>query len=198
QKILAVIRSGELGKIFAVDLKFHNAYGPDKPWFYDLAQSGGGCVLDLGIHLIDLMLYALDFPAVTSVNSSLFAKGVSVKGINAVEDYASVNIELATDINAHLACSWNLPAGCEAVIEASFYGINGGVAIKNLNGSFYDFEGLRFWGTKTEKLASPPDDWGGRAINRWVQQLAKSSGFNVEAEDFIKSAEVIDKIYNRV
>ena len=62
KEILPIIRSGELGKIFAVDLKFHNAYGPDKPWFYDMKLAGGGCVLDLGIHLIDLMLYALAFP----------------------------------------------------------------------------------------------------------------------------------------
>ena len=47
QKIYSVIQSGELGKIFAVDLKFHNAYGPDKPWFYDLTLSGGGCVFEL-------------------------------------------------------------------------------------------------------------------------------------------------------
>src|SRR3954453_6671205 len=44
----------ELGKIFAAELTFHNAYGPDKSWFYDRDLSGGGCVLDLGVHLVDL------------------------------------------------------------------------------------------------------------------------------------------------
>jgi predicted dehydrogenase len=29
------VRSGALGEVYAVDLVFHNAYGPDKPWFYD-------------------------------------------------------------------------------------------------------------------------------------------------------------------
>lgn len=135
QKIHSIIQSGELGKIFAVDLKFHNAYGPDKSWFYDLKLSGGGCVLDLGIHLIDLMLFALDFPQVEKIKSSLFAKGVSAKGKNTVEDYANVWMELENDVNAQLSCSWNLQAGCEAVIEASFYGTNGGVALKNINGS---------------------------------------------------------------
>jgi predicted dehydrogenase len=46
----------------AVDLTFHNAYGPDKPWFYDPAQSGGGCVMDLGVHLVDLALWTLGWP----------------------------------------------------------------------------------------------------------------------------------------
>lgn len=33
QAIRRLIRGGELGKVFAADLVFHNAYGPDKPWF---------------------------------------------------------------------------------------------------------------------------------------------------------------------
>ncbi|WP_229209062.1 Gfo/Idh/MocA family protein [Dyadobacter sediminis] len=197
QKILPLVQSGELGKIFAVDLKFHNAYGPDKPWFYDMKQSGGGCVLDLGIHLIDLMLYALDFPDVTQVNSSLYSKGISVKGKNEVEDYANVSLELANDINAQLACSWNLQAGQEAVIEASFYGTNGGVSLKNLNGSFYDFAAYRFWGTKSETLAGPPDAWGGRALVNWIDQLSVSSEFVASAEQYLPSAAVLDKIYGR-
>ena len=198
QKIYSVIQSGELGKIFAVDLKFHNAYGPDKPWFYDLALSGGGCVLDLGIHLIDLMLYALNFPQATHVNSSLFAKGVSVKGKQEVEDYAVVSMQLENDVTTQLACSWNLAAGCEAVIEASFYGTKGGVALKNVNGSFYDFAGLRYWGTKTETIATPPDNWGGKAILGWVQKLSVDNIYNKEAEQYLKSAEVLDKIYGRM
>ena len=40
EAIAGLIRGGELGHVFAVDLVFHNAYGPGKPWFYDRAQSG--------------------------------------------------------------------------------------------------------------------------------------------------------------
>src|SRR3982751_246687 len=47
QRIREVIRGGELGRGFAVDLKFHNGYGPDKPWFFDRRMAGGGCLLDL-------------------------------------------------------------------------------------------------------------------------------------------------------
>jgi len=56
QRIREGVVSGELGRVYAVDLVFHNAYGPDKPWFYDPALSGGGCVMDLGVHLVDLAL----------------------------------------------------------------------------------------------------------------------------------------------
>ena len=195
--IHAVIQSGELGNIFAVDLKFHNAYGPDKPWFYDLELSGGGCVLDLGIHLFDLMLYALDFPEVKTVNSSLYAKGASVKGKNVVEDYASVHLQLEQDTDVQLSCSWNLQAGCEALIEASFYGTQGGVSLKNLNGSFYDFVALRYWGTRSEVLAEPPDNWGGKALVSWIEKLSVDPTYDASATEFIHSAQIIDRIYER-
>jgi predicted dehydrogenase len=75
RRIRETLRSGELGRVFAVDLVFHNAYGPDKAWFYDPELSGGGCVMDLGVHLVDLALWSLDFPGVTNVTSTLMAKG---------------------------------------------------------------------------------------------------------------------------
>jgi predicted dehydrogenase len=198
QQILPVIQSGELGEIFAVDLKFHNAYGPDKPWFYNLNLSGGGCVLDLGIHLIDLMLLALDFPEVYKVESKLFSNGNPAKGKNIVEDYASALIELENNTSVDVSCSWNLNAGSEAVIEASFYGTNGGVALKNVNGSFLDFVGQRYWKTKTEVLTEPPDEWSGRALSKWVEDISSDSTFKSEAEQYLKSAEIVDRIYDRI
>jgi hypothetical protein len=38
---------GTIGPVHAIELVFHNAYGPDKPWFQDPALSGSGCVTDL-------------------------------------------------------------------------------------------------------------------------------------------------------
>ena len=55
-----LIHNGDLGTVYSADLVFHNAYGPDKPWFYDAVLSGGGCVIDLGSHLVDLALWKPD------------------------------------------------------------------------------------------------------------------------------------------
>jgi predicted dehydrogenase len=126
RRIRELIAGGELGRVFAVDLVFHNAYGPDKPWFYDPTLSGGGCVMDLGVHLVDLALWALDFPAVSEVSSQLFAGGEPLTGHERVEDYAVATLELSNGTAVQLACSWRLQAGCDAVIGASFYGTEGG------------------------------------------------------------------------
>ena len=180
QHIARLVREQALGEMFAVDLVFHNAYGPDKPWFYDSAQSGGGCVIDLGVHLVDLALWTLGFPDVDAVDARLLSGGRPL-GSGQVEDYAVAQFR-AGPAEIRLACSWRLQAGRAAIIEASFYGAQGGAALRNVNGSFYDFTAERFSGTATERLADPPDAGAGRAAAAWARQLAASPAFDPAAE----------------
>jgi predicted dehydrogenase len=181
----------EIGDIFAANLVFHNAYGPDKPWFYDAQLAGGGCVIDLGIHLVDAALWILDFPRVERVTARLFHHGG-----HSVEDYATARLDLAGGIAVDLACSWNLSAGRDCAIEATFYGTRGAAAFRNVNGSFYDFIAERYDKTKSTLLAEPPDAWSGRAIVDWADRLAVSSTFDPEVEHIVQVAEALDAIYS--
>ena len=189
-----LVRSGELGDIHAVDLVFHNAYGPDKPWFYDRALSGGGCVVDLGVHLVDLALWVLDFPELTGVSSRVLSDGAPLRA-GQVEDYAAALLEFGGRTVAQLACSWRLQAGREAVISAGFYGSRGGAGFRNIGGSFYDFTAERYDGARTKVLVSPPDAWGGRAAAAWARQLAIDPRFDPSANTLIEISTVIDRIY---
>ncbi|WP_223643356.1 Gfo/Idh/MocA family protein [Corallococcus sp. EGB] len=189
------IRAGALGHVYAVNLVFHNAYGPDKAWFYDPKQAGGGCVMDLGIHLVDLALWTLGFPAVEAVSSRRFAGGHPLASREDVEDFAAAQLLLGTGTTVQLACSWNLPAGCDAVIEAAFYGTRGGAAFRNVDGSFYDFTADLFQGTRRERLSAPPDAWGGRAAVAWAARLANGERFDAEAERLVDVAAALDRLY---
>jgi predicted dehydrogenase len=198
RRVSEVVRSGELGRIYAVDLVFHNAYGPDKPWFYDPALAGGGCVMDLGVHLVDLALWTLDFPKVPGVSARLFAGGQPLGQRPAqVEDYAIATLELDIGAAVQLACSWRLQAGCDAIISVAFYGTDGGAALRNVNGSFYDFVAERYRGTARETLATPPDAWGGRAAADWAARLARGERFDPMVERLVEVASVLDRIYGR-
>jgi predicted dehydrogenase len=196
--IRELIRSRELGEVYAVDISFHNAYGPDKPWFYDRQLSGGGCVIDLGTHLVDLVLWMLDFPEVPHVTSRLFSKGQPLHAQpELVEDYAVARLDLETGAAVQLACSWNLPAGQDAVISGTFYGTRGGASFHNVNGSFYEFSSERFHGTSRETLSAGLEDWGGGAIVAWARKLADGGRYDPEIEQVIQVAEVLDRIYGR-
>jgi predicted dehydrogenase len=197
ERIADLVRSGALGRVHAIDLVFHNAYGPDKPWFYDRALSGGGCVMDLGVHLVDLALWVMDFPELRgAVQASLSAGGVPLKtGDTAVEDFAVASFALKDGPIVRLACSWRLHAGREAEISAVFYGTEGGAALRNVGGSFYDFTAEQYRGTATETLTTPPDAWGGRAAADWARRLAAGERFDPAAERLVSVADVLDRIY---
>jgi predicted dehydrogenase len=196
QRIRELIQAGELGRIYAADLVFHNAYGPDKGWFYDPKLAGGGCVMDLGVHLVDLALWALDFPELGRVSSHLLAGGEKLP-LGKVEDYAAAQIELDGGVSVRLACSWRLPAGQDAVISAEFYGSDGGAALRNVDGSFYNFEALLYRGTAAENLASDAEEWAGRAAADWAVRLAAGERFDRAAERLVAVAEALDRIYGR-
>jgi predicted dehydrogenase len=113
------------------------------------------------------------------------------------EDYAVATLTLSDGRVITLRCSWSLPAGREAIISASFYGEGQGAGFRNENGSFFDFTAERWRGTATETLATPPDDWGGRAAADWARRLAAGERFSAEADRFVNVAEVLDRIYGR-
>lgn len=194
--IADLLRTDALGRVFAVDLVFHNAYGPDKPWFYDRAQSGGGCVMDLGVHLVDLALWAMGWPEVADVDARLFAGGAPLTG-ETVEDFATATLTFGDGAAVRLACSWRLNAGVDAQIGATFYGTEGGAALRNVGGSFYDFEAYRFRGTATEPLTDLDSDWGGRAGADWARRLAAGERFDPAAARLIEVSRVLDRIYGK-
>lgn len=202
RQLYEIIQSGELGQIYSAELVFHNAWGPDKDWFYNPKLSGGGCVVDLGIHLMDLALWSLNKPEILSVDSNLFSKGQPLSNPEQqVEDYANALIKLkqqnGQETSLSLICSWNLPAGQEADIQANFYGTNGGVAFRNIGGSFYDFKAMRFHRTQNEVLFEGADDWGGRAISDWAKRLAGGQKFDEASQTLVAVATSLDRIYGR-
>ncbi|HKU62242.1 MAG TPA: Gfo/Idh/MocA family oxidoreductase [Gemmatimonadales bacterium] len=198
RRIRELTDGGALGHVFALDLVFHNAYGPDKDWFYDRARSGGGCVMDLGIHLADLALWLLPARKVVAARSHLYAAGRPIEADDdRVEDYAVATIELSGGVVARLACSWLLSAGREAVIEVALHGTEGGAFLRNVHGSFHDFVAEHCVGTRREILAEPPDRWGGRAVVGWAERLAAGRRFDPAVRRYVEAARMVDAIYGR-
>ena len=196
QAIKQRVDAGDLGQIFAADLVFHNAYGPGAGWFWDPALSGGGCLIDLGVHLVDLALWLLDFPEVTAAGGRLLRAG-RAPAPDEVEDYAAGWFDTASGAHVRIACSWNLNAGRDAIIEASFYGAAAGAQMRNVDGSFFDVTGELLRGRDRQSLTAPPDEWGGRAATEWLSRLAAGERFAGTTTGLLDTARVLDRLYGR-
>jgi predicted dehydrogenase len=196
QELRRRVLDGQLGEIVAVDLTFHNAYGPDKSWCRDRALAGGGCLMDLGVHLLDLALWLQGTPPMERVRSRLFSQGVPVQGRgDAIEDLAYAEFIQANGAIVRLACSWHANIGQPAIVQVALTGTRGGALWSNVGGSFYDFDLHIHRGANRERLGTYPDEWGPRALRDWLRRLGSSHGFDESAVDFVRSAALIEEVY---
>ena len=195
------VASGAIGALHTLDLVFHNAYGPDKPWFTDPELAGGGCLIDLGTHLVDLALWLTGSVVPLSSISGQRNHAIEVETARAralhgheVEDFATAELALG-EVRTRLACSWFAPAGRDCAFECTAWGSEGAVSVRNVGGSFYDFRAELWRGTGSQTLAEPPDAWGGRAIGAWAERLRSHRGYDPAADELEQVAETIDSIY---
>lgn len=93
---------GEIGEISSVRIAFGHSgprdWAPDATWFFDAEASGGGALIDLGIHAIDLVRY------VTSLDVTDVA--AMTVGRDAVEDAAHVIMRFDSGAVGNLHASW--------------------------------------------------------------------------------------------
>lgn len=198
RKIKTLIDSGELGEIYAANFTFHNATGPEKTWYYDPALSGGGCMMDLGVNLIDSLYWLFPDVKIEHLNSNLYVRGQKLcDSKSQVEDFAAASITFNNGSTMQITCSWNLSIGKDAIIELNFYGTKGGATFRNVNGSMYDFKAEHYKGTRRQVLSLPPDDWGGKDAAQWASQLANKNEYLHETDNYIKTAQMLDLIYGR-
>lgn len=189
------IREGEIGTLVAAELCFHNAYGPDAPWYYDRPQSGGGCLLDLGCHLLDLCHWLLGLTEPVAIDARCYRNGRRMDPpLAECEDFVTAELDYAGDARVHLACSWRASAGRGAVIGCRVFGTRGGAEIANVDGSFYDFEVSLAHGDRRELIAAPPDAWPGRALVEWARRLPDPGEDDLDA--LAVTAAAIDRIYS--
>lgn len=66
------INAGRIGDIYHIDVKCTRRAGNPCGWFSDKSRSGGGPVIDLGVHMIDLSYYLMGKPKAVSVYAATF------------------------------------------------------------------------------------------------------------------------------
>ncbi|NKB68139.1 MAG: gfo/Idh/MocA family oxidoreductase [Candidatus Latescibacteria bacterium] len=113
------IDDGELGEIYYGRAVYHRRRGiplGTGSWFTDKSRSGGGALIDIGVHALDCVWWLMGTPKPVSVSGSAFHKfgHVVPKGTHFdVDDSAFALIKFDNGGTLMLECSWalNLPGG---------------------------------------------------------------------------------------
>jgi len=68
------IDDGDLGEIYYAKASYLRRLGNPGGWFSDRTKSGGGPLIDLGVHVIDIMWYLMGKPRPVSVSGNAYYK----------------------------------------------------------------------------------------------------------------------------
>lgn len=161
----------QLGTIARVQAVFHNIWGPGKAWFFDPRLSGGGALMDLGVHLVDLALETLQPRSVQLRSAELgFEQG------HAVEDRAALSL-LLDQVPCDVEVSWNAPLP-RAEIRLVVKGQRGSVRWENVDGSFFRFRSV---GPRGEVLLDRETPLRTDTLAAFVEALRRGAGPVVHA-----------------
>ena len=187
----ASLEQQRIGPVFLVEGCFHNAYRPGAGWAYDPRLAGGGALVDLGIHLLDLTRWLCGEP--------LRLEDVYLRarpdGVGGVERFALLDLVGAAGAPVRLTVSWDAATGHDAEIRLRLYGELGTLELANRGGSFYDFEARICDGPRLERLAADEGDaWQAGPLETWLGRVAAGCGY-LEPDGVREVALLIDEAY---
>ena len=123
-KAKELIRSGGVGKVNDLRVQF-GCYYPkiEGAWRQNRSLSGGGVIMDLGVHCIELCEYLLD-EEIVDVKSFYSTRAFNYE----VEDSGIVIFRTESGILGHIDVNFNLPDATESKVE--IYGTEGYIIAK--------------------------------------------------------------------
>ncbi len=155
----SAIAAGALGRPLAVEARFHNIWGPGQGWFFRRSTAGGGALPDLGVHLLDLALWLLDFPPTAITAAHLTRGGYPLREADdpdAVEDFAVLSGSIGA-ASLDCAVSWQAQLA-QSEIRLTLYGSAGTLIWRNRAGSFFDFEAVEAHNNAERSLTQETTD----------------------------------------
>ncbi|MDP4230148.1 MAG: Gfo/Idh/MocA family oxidoreductase [Bacteroidota bacterium] len=95
------IENGELGKIFYIKSGWLKQQSSAAAWQQQKEKAGGGVFLDLGIVMLDMALWLLNYPEVSTISATSYHQYTKK-----VEDSCAVFLRLANNVTLTIESSW--------------------------------------------------------------------------------------------
>jgi len=198
------VDEGHLGQIYYAQTRWLRARGIPRlgSWFGIKELSGGGPLIDLGVHRLDLAMWLMGYPKAISVSASTFDLLASRLAREArarfdVEDLATALIRLDNGATLNLEVSWAGGTEKQEDMLTAIHGTEGAVIQRN-RGEGYEFEALilrDIAGTLTEvspRLYPSPCP---SAIEHFLDCILNDCPPEASAENGVEMMRILDAIY---
>jgi 1,5-anhydro-D-fructose reductase (1,5-anhydro-D-mannitol-forming) len=204
QKMKEIIDNGELGDVVSCRAQLTCWY-PDMPgnWRQRKSSSGGGALMDMGVHCIDLIQY------VTGGKAKKVAAFSGTKTFNyEVEDSASVIFEMDNGAYAYVDSNFNIPDAA-AKCRFEIYGTRGSMlaegTISQVEGGKLDVvvsDDTLGYDAKQDRVDVSPIEinveFGNmytKEIESFSQSILNKSSPEVPAEDALQVQRIVEAAY---
>jgi len=196
--------AGTLGSIYYGHTRWMRRRGVPKfgGWFGRKSESGGGALIDLGVHRLDLALWLMDYPKPRWVMARTFdpiaTRMAREQGIAFdVEDMAAACITFENGALLNLEASWASNIGERELMETRLIGDQGGMWQRNLNEG-YDFECelyLERGGCQFDLRPHEPIPGPRSAMYHFVDCIAQDVPHIASGEEGLVVMQLLDAIY---
>lgn len=197
------VETGVLGEIYFGRTVWHRRRGVPGlgGWFTNKALSGGGPLIDLGVHRLDLALWLMGFPKPVSVSGSTYCKIANKIAKKArksydVEDVACGLVKFDNGATLIVEASWALNIGRRHLLT-TLCGDKGGLCYGHMHGGkepvaeiYTEEKGLLFTKTLDSSSIRPPSP---RA--EFVSSILEKRQPLATADHGIKVMRILDGIY---
>jgi len=190
QKIRQLIMGDEIGQITATRITYCN-YKPGNPneWRQRPEISGGGGLMDVGSHCVDLLRYL--FGEVVSVSALVDTLAFNY----AVDDTATMLLELSGPIHAVVSTHWSaLIPDIQNSSELSIYGTKGTIISSPTNDKFSRGSLNILKGNQKSEFHFE-ESTHEQMLNDFYKSVMDSEPISITGEDGVEVSKVIDAAY---
>ncbi|MBW7455871.1 Gfo/Idh/MocA family oxidoreductase, partial [Paenibacillus sepulcri] len=158
QVIQQTVQSGELGDIYFAKTKILRRRGVPIGWFTSKTYSGGGPMMDIGVHVLDLAWWMMGMPEPDKVMGKLFHKIAPYKAdqsqayvahsrenkeaaVYDVEDLGTAYITFKNGAVLTVEAGWAVNGSQDDAVKVELFGTKGGASLEPFS-LFRDMEGI--------------------------------------------------------
>jgi len=198
------VDQGILGDVYFGRTVWHRRRGVPKMggWFGQKALAGGGPLIDLGVHRLDLALWLMGYPkpewvmgGVYDPIASSIAKASGLK--YDVEDLASAFIRFKNGATLVVEASWASNTKENETMETTLCGTRAGLTHRNIGGK-YEYEAEIYMernGAQYDMKLHPPVPAAKPSMYNLIDAIVNKTPHIATGEEGVLVMELLDAIY---